>query len=454
MVRDAFDDDDDEAFGNPLPPDDRIWRHPSEVGGFVHAARRRREVSNGKLIAFAATASLLGSVVTVGALTAGGAFERTVVQQTGVTVTETAAAVVPGNDTARWPEIVKQLEPSLARVEVTGGAARPSAGTAVAFRATDRGTYFVTSRDLVQNVERVTLVLAGERRKRAEIVGSDQYTNVAVLFVGDERLDPPAFNRTAPPAGSETVVVGAVPPDATSPAVAKALIGSLHNTQRARSGIEVQDLLRTDANITAEAKGGVLVDQAGSLVGLIVVMASDETGVERFGFALPTEAVQATADSLIRTGYPTQVWLGISGSDLAPTVAAEFGVKGGAVLNNVAVGSPAAQCGLTSGDIVVRLNTTDVDSMARLVMTLRQLRPTDIVAVEFIRASVPQRCYTVLAQPPGSGGTSLDGTTATPPPLASTTTTAAGATTATGAPSATPPGPGSTSPAAPSTTRS
>ena len=89
MDRDAFDDDDDEAFGNPLPPDDRIWRHPSEVGGFVHAARRRREVSNGKLIAFAATASLLGSAVTVGALAAGGAFGRTVVQQTGVTVTET-----------------------------------------------------------------------------------------------------------------------------------------------------------------------------------------------------------------------------------------------------------------------------------------------------------------------------------------------------------------------------
>jgi S1-C subfamily serine protease len=449
VAPDAYDDDDDEAFGHPLPPDDRIWRHPSEVGGFVHAARRRREVSNGKLIAFAAAASLLGSVVTVGSLAAGGAFDRTVVQQTGVTVTETAGTVVAGNEAARWPEIVRRLEPSLARVEASSGASRPSAGTAVAFRTTDRGTYFVTSRDLVQNVDRITLVLGGERRKRAEIIGSDQYTNVAVLFVGDERLEPPAFNRTAPPAGSEAVVVGAVPPDATSPAVAKALIGSLHNTQRARSGVEVQDLLRTDANITADAKGGVLVDQAGALVGLIVVMASDETGVERFGFALPTEAVQTTADSLIRTGYPTQVWLGISGSDLAPTVAGELGVKGGAVLNNVAVGSPAAQCGLTSGDIVIRLNTTDVDSMARLVMALRQLRPTDIVAVEFVRAAVPQRCYTVLAQPPGSGTTSLDGSAPTlAPSMASTTTTAApGTATPAGAPTTAPAGTPATGPA-------
>lgn len=428
MPEDPFDDDDG-GFGDPLPPDDRIWRHPSEVGGFVQAARRRREVSNGKLIGFAATASLLGSIITVGALAAGGAFDRTVVERSSSSTVLVTASTLASVEGTKWPEVVQRLEPALARLEVTGGAEQVT-GSAVAFRDGEDGTYFVTSRDLVQNAKTITLVLSGERRKRAELIGSDQYTNLTVLLVRDEHIAPPSLTATDLLVGSDAVVVAAAPPDGTSPAVAKALVGSVDNKQVANSGIEVPNLVRTDANISAEAKGGALVDPSGSLTGILVIMAPDETGVERFGFALPTQEVSATADSLIQTGFPTQVWLGISGSDLAASTGVELGLPGGAVLNNVAVDSPAATCGLRSGDVITKLNTTVVGSMTMLVMGLRELRPTDTVAIEFVRAGAAQRCYAELARPPEALPDAIDGSTATAPapagaPTASSTTVAA-----------------------------
>ena len=431
MPDDALDDDGalgEAGFSPPLPPDDRIWRHPSEIGGLVQAARRRREVTNAKLIAFAATASLIGSVLTVGALAAGGAFDRNLIESPVAEVTKTiptnAFAVSAGT---KWPDIVRNLAPSLARVEGAGEAS-PTLGSAVAFRTTAEGTYFVTSMDLLRNVQRVTLVLNGERRRKGEVVATDQYTNLAVVKVSGEHINPPKSETdTAVQVGSDAVVVGAPRADAPSPTVAKALVGSLDNKVTTKEGT-VEGLLRTDANIAADAKGAALVDERGALIGIMVAMNQDETGEERFGFALPVGTMTATADSLIDSGFPTGVWLGIAGRDLTEAAAVPLGVAGGAVLDNVALNSPASACGLLAGDVVIKLNTTAVKSLTRLVMTLRALRPQDTVAIEYVRNGAVERCYAELASPPEAGDD--DGATAATRATTSATATATTSTTA------------------------
>ncbi len=440
---DAF--DDDEGFGAPLPPDDRIWRHPSEVGGFVQAARRRREISNGKLLGYAATASLLGSVITVGALAAGGAFDRTVVERTAPrtleTVTPSIALPIEG---AGWPQIVQQLAPSVTRLEGHGSGSTTTEGTAVALFDETDGTYFVTSLDLVKGVDRVTLSLASGGQKRAALIGVDQYTNLAVLFLDGEHVRPARFTTDEPEVGAEAVVVGAAAAGADSPTVAKALVGSVATSQRhPATGVAVENLIRTDANVSADAKGGALVDADGAVAALVVLMQKDDAGQERFPYALSMRVVTATADSLIRTGFPTQVWLGISGMDITAEAAVAVGVQGGALLTNVAPDSPAARCPLAAGDVVTKVNQVPITSMARLVMALRELSPTDTVAIESLRAGTPQLCYTELARPPealpgvidGSDGSAVTTTTtavAGVTTVPSTETTVAGATTAPG----------------------
>ncbi len=441
MPDDAF--DDDPGFHDPLPLEDRLWRHPSEVGGLVQAARRRREVTNGKLIGLGAAASLLGSALTVGALGLGGAFDRPAPAPAPVERTITVPVpALAGQEGAKWPAVVASLTDSLARLEVNRGGERP-VGSAVAFRNTSDGTYFVTSRDLIINADRVNVVLNGDRTRRAEVVGHDPYTNLAVVRVDAVHHNPPTLHDSGEVSvGSEAVVMGGPAPETSVPSVAKALVGSISSAVTTRGGGRVEGLLRTDANVSADAKGGALVDDNGTMIGLMVAMGQDDAGVERFGYALPASLVKATADSLIDLGFPARVWFGIGGED----------VVGGALVTSVAVGSPAEACKLSAGDTVVRLNGTDVGTMSRLVMTLRKFNVTDDLVVEFVRDGEARLCVTTLARPPGSGDP-IDGnqTTTTATTTTATTTAIAGTTPAAPPPptAALTPGPATPTTAAP-----
>jgi S1-C subfamily serine protease len=447
---DPSSDDEDSPFGAPLPADDRLWRHPSEVGGLIHAARRRREVSTIRILALTVAGGLLGSVITVGALAAGGAFSRrSVIEQAGpvtVAVTQPTPTTALSGEGTRWTEIVQRFEPSLARLESAGGNGQVD-GTAVALRVKGPDTFFVTSEDLVRGVPDVTLVLANGRRRKATVVGTDQYTNLAVIKVTDEVLAVPDLEATTEPqTATDALVVGAAPRQAESPSVAKALVSAVNHQQLSAMGTVVQGLLQTDANLTPESKGGALVDADGRLLGIIALMARDETGTERFGYALPIKVVVDTADSLIETGFPTQVWLGVQGVDLPYDEGQSLGLPGGALINAVVPNSPAQACNLQPTDVVVQLNNLEVPTMSALVMGLRALEPNDTVTITYARQGRIQICLTTLTRPPAPGSP-VTGELGGPVPGTPSTTAPGEAGTAPGA--ATTP---TSAPAAPGTT--
>jgi S1-C subfamily serine protease len=131
-------------------------------------------------------------------------------------------------------------------------------------------------------------------------------------------------------------------------------------------------------------------------------MGSDETGVERFGYAMPIETVKATADSLIDTGSPARVWLGIEGTDLPLDQAQLLGLSGGAVLKNVDSRSPAQMSGLAAGDIIVQIESTPVDGMTTLVMNLRAHKPNDTISLRYVRQAEVRDAFVTLVGPPGA----------------------------------------------------
>lgn len=399
--------EDDEPFGSPLPPDDRLWRHPSEVGGIVRAATRTRQVSTVRILALTLAGGLVGSLLTVGTLAGTGTFDRSVVEVAtpGPSTTLASFDTTPPNasgDAPKWTDAVRRIEPSLARVEVATTSGTVS-GSAVAFRVDGTSTYLVTSADLLRRIDSISVVLSGNRRKRADVIGVDQYTNVGVIKVPDERMPLPGLRRTDPlQSGSDALVVAAPARSATSAAAARALVSSLNSELQLPNGTILQGLIQTDAFLTSASKGGALLDAAGSLAGIVTAMGADETGVERFGYVLSSETVRSTADNLVDTGFPTRVWLGIQGSNLAPEVAQALGVAGGALISGVVPGGPAqqAQCALTKDDVVVKLDTTVVDKMTALVMTLRQRRPNDTVTLTYLRGTEQRVCVVTLTNPP------------------------------------------------------
>jgi S1-C subfamily serine protease len=404
--------------GPPIHPDDRLWRHPSEVGrslqpvsgtgtgdeaGNAGGRARRRHRPAGTLIALAVTAGLVGSSLTVGVLFLGGAFDRQVVERVyeqpmvAARNFEVAGGAAAGGDTVA--AMARRVEPALARVEVSTPLG-PETGTAVAVR---REGYYLTSADLLENKDDVWLALPNHQPVRATVVGVDRVTNLGVLRAGGDPVAVPTWGASsALVPGADAVVVGAAERGARGPSVAKGVVSAVGVRYQLDEGTTLHDLIRTDANMIPGSKGGVLLDSAGAVVGIITTVGKDEAGVKRIGFAMPIEYASALADSFILFGHPAPVWLGIVGRSLPREQAEQLGISGGVAIDTVVPQSPAALAEVAANDIIVAVDGTPIDTWSAMNLALRRLNPGDPLTLTIQRGTDTIGALTYVARPPES----------------------------------------------------
>jgi S1-C subfamily serine protease len=430
-----FDEGGDEAFeptefGRPLPPEDRLWRHPSEMGAAARSedadpssdppaapapapAPARRRAHAAALLA-GAVGGVAGAALTVGALGLFGAFEGRVVQQviaqevgepfTSPIALARATAPTPARDVA---SLAQRNQQALALVEVTSPLGT-AIGTAVAFRPDG---FYVTSRHLLEGGGEAFLTASDGKRRAAEVVADDPWTNITVLRVPGVTAMPPSWGSTAAlKAGSDIVVIGAAPDATHLPSVARGVV----NTQARATldnGMTLHDLLRTDANVLPGGRGALMVDGAsGAVIGILTTIGRDEAGVARIGYATKIELVRSSVETIARTGRPTDAWLGIEGDSLSDDRARSLGVAGGVDVRTVTPGSPADVNGngLRAGDVIVAVDGAPVLGMSPLHMRLREIGPGNYATVTYLRDAGPHQLLVVLANwpkeawPPGA----------------------------------------------------
>jgi S1-C subfamily serine protease len=178
------------------------------------------------------------------------------------------------------------------------------------------------------------------------------------------------------------------------------VISALHREIRPVSGgLTLLDMIQTDAPVPRGSSGGALLDENGAVIGITTAVATGEAG-ESQGFATTIDVARSVADELIRTGRVVHPWLGIEGSDVHSSTAAELGVDGGAMVSKVKSGSPAASGGLAAGDVIVAVNGRPVRSMGELVMMLRSLYPGAVAKFELVRERRHRSVSVVLAERP------------------------------------------------------
>ena len=397
--------DDGSSFSFPLPPEDRLWRHPSEVGGQFHAppVRRRTRPSRLAPVLTALAGGVLGSVLTVGMLALVGAFGTRVVERRLV-----EQPPGPGSlqqltsleaDAADAAAVARRTEPALVRLEVRGplGAGR---GTAVVVGP----EHLLTSADLLRRsdpAQPVTAVLPQGERVTAEVVAEDRYTNLAVLRVRGAELAVPTFGSSeALVAGSDVLVVGAAEQNARSATVARGVISSVGVRTTVENGVTLHDLLGLDANVAALSRGGVVLDGNGLVVGIVSTLAADEAGAERIALATPVELARAVADGIVRHGRPTEVWLGVDGQTLSPEEASGLNLSGGAVVTSLTPQGPAQVAGLAVGDVVTAVDQVPVDTFTALILALRRYVPGDPVVLSTMRGGEGRLVLIYLARRP------------------------------------------------------
>ncbi|MFN0089649.1 MAG: S1C family serine protease [Acidimicrobiales bacterium] len=399
MPRDEFSDDESWGFTTPPPPDDRLWRHPSELRGAT-ASRTDAPAPSTRpprqLWVVGLLSGLVGAVGAVGVVGAFGGFDRTVVQRVTARPESAWSAVdVPVGGQARIdvPDVARKIAPVMALVETDAAAGRVT-GSALALRSEG---YLVTSAELIPEQADVFVVLADGGRRKARVIGSDPYTNVAVLALPGESLRVPTLGSgSGIVLGADAVVVTAAP-DARSPAVSSGVISALDQQTTSALGVELQGLIRTDASVAPNVRGGALVDRSGLVVGLITTVTNPADTDGGGSLAAPIGAAREVAASFITYGYPSNVWLGIYGMNAG---GGATGAAGGALVTDVRANSPAAAAGLAASDVIVGVDDVPVDSMATLVRLLRARRAGQLLRIELTRGGQPQATIAYLGAPP------------------------------------------------------
>jgi serine protease Do/serine protease DegQ len=278
----------------------------------------------------------------------------------------------------------------------TGPRARPfqSAGSGVIFDA--HAGYIVTNAHVVENASEITVTLQDGRDVKAEIIGSDTPSDVAVLKVKPDGLTQiPLGDSARVEVGDFVVAIGN--PFGLQHTVTSGIISGL-----SRSGINpdgYEDFIQTDASINPGNSGGALVNLRGELIGINTAILSRSGGNIGIGFAIPVNMARSVMDQLIRYGSVKRGQLGVSMYTVTPDIAHSLGLSSavGALVSQVVEGSPAAQAGIRTGDVITSVNGQPVKSNTELRNTIGLLRVGDKVDIGLLRDGKPLRVTAVIA---------------------------------------------------------
>ncbi len=370
------DESDDEApsFGVPLPPDDRLWRHPSElgpVGGSTSVAGDEESRKRANMWSVAVVAGLVGAALSLGVVAMAGAFsgkvvERPVVEKVPVrTVSDLASA--PSGVVG----VTKSMAPALVRLQVDSSKG-PVVGSGVIFR---NDGYLVADSHLVQSAATVQAMLSDGRTLPGTVLGTDKWTGVAVIKIDAAQL-PVAMlgSATDLQVGQTAIAIGAPGGTTGGPSVTVGVVSGLGKEIKSVDGVALHDMVATDAADASGSTGGALCDEDGVVVGLLTsVTQPDDTNLD---FAAPIDVVKSAAEDIIATGTAKHTWLGVEGADDG----------GGARVTKVVVGSPAAQAGLANDDVIAAIDGTKVTSMSALRVSLRGHHAGDTITLVVMRS--------------------------------------------------------------------
>ncbi|QYG91374.1 PDZ domain-containing protein [Iamia sp. SCSIO 61187] len=369
-------DDDDEAGPGPLPPEDRLWRHPSELARAAAgpAAAGPTGRRSRPLVVVGVLSGLAGAAVTVVSLAALGAFtaptalvERDATGSTGPPTTAVRSAAA----------IATSVAPAVVEVTATVGD-EVRHGSGVVARSDG---LVLTSAQLVAGATAVGVTWPSGRREEASLEGRDPMTGLAAITVAGTGYPTATLDITPPRPGDQTITVSARS-GSSAPLVVEGTV-SATGTHVADGDALLVGLIETDHPVPAGADGGALVDRDGHLRGICVALTDPTgTGPAETGWAVPAEVALRVADDLRRLGRVDRGWLGIAGAPVADAGA----VPAGFAVDEVMAGSPAEQAGLAAGDVVLAVDDQRVRSLADVQAALTLTRPGQAVALEVNRA--------------------------------------------------------------------
>ena len=386
------------------------------------------------VVALVASA-VLGGAVAVGAVAALGGLDG------GTTVvTETASASSPGlaprSGGMTIHEIYERAASGVVRVNATSnstsssGSTNPFGSQGVSALGSgfviDKTGHIVTNYHVVEGADEVTVSFSNRDTVKAEIVGTDPSSDLAVLRVqtAASALTPlPLGNSDNVQVGDPVVAIGN--PFGLDRTVTSGIVSALQRLITAPNQFTIDHVIQTDAPINHGNSGGPLINARGQVIGVntqIETGGDTATGNVGIGFSVPSNTVKDVVAQILKTGRVEHAYLGISGQAVTPDVAETYNlpVKAGVLVGSVTSGSGADKAGLEGGarqvvvagdtfvlggDIIVSFDGQQISSIEELRDAVAGHSPGDKVKLVIYRdANKTSVTVTLGRQPPSPQG--------------------------------------------------
>lgn len=261
-----------------------------------------------------------------------------------------------------------------------------SSGTGVVLTADG---YVVTNYHVVSGAKTVRVLLWDDREFDAQIVGTDEVTDLAVLYIEADGLSPAVFGDSSVlRVGDSVVAIGDPLGTALRGTMTNGIVSAINRD--ITTGGRTMTLIQTNAALNEGNSGGPLLNCYGQVIGINTMKIGDysaSSGVEGLGFAIPSATVKEIVDQLVAQGFVSgRPSLGIEGENISAFYQLYYMLPSGVLVTDVTPGSDAADRGVQEGDILLALDGTRIYSTSDLKQALYRYHAGDSVSVVIYRS--------------------------------------------------------------------
>ncbi|MCF7826054.1 MAG: Do family serine endopeptidase [Candidatus Marinimicrobia bacterium] len=246
--------------------------------------------------------------------------------------------------------------------------------------------YILTNNHVVEKGENIKVQISDNKEYDAEIIGADQPTDVALIKIDAKGLRPIKMGDSDKiRVGEWVLAVGSPFSGSLSQTVTQGIISA---TGRSAVGLnDYENFIQTDAAINPGNSGGALVNLDGELIGMNSAIASRSGGYQGIGFAIPINLVNRIMEDLRATGRVTRAWLGVYIQAVDATMAKNLGmdIAKGALVQDVASGSPAEDAGIKQLDVIIEFDGHEVENSGKLPILVSTQRPNEKKKLKVLR---------------------------------------------------------------------
>lgn len=244
----------------------------------------------------------------------------------------------------------------------------------------------LTNHHVISDADEIDIALADGRKFKAQLIGSDPDTDIAVLKIDPKQLPAPITLGQIESVHVGDVVLAIGNPFGVGQTVTSGIVSALG---RDHVGINTfENFIQTDAAINPGNSGGALIDTRGSLIGINTAIYSNNGGSMGIGFAIPVNLAKQVMESILTNGSVSRGWIGVEPQNISKELAQSLNLPSnisGVLIVGVLEGGPADRAGIKPGDVLTKVNNLETKDVRQLLNQVAKQKPGEKIAIEILR---------------------------------------------------------------------